>query len=212
MYTRLAPTPVRVAQLAAPVSNGSAFATVLRLAGGVLTAAAVAGAVGYIWGFRLSILPPQTAAPSEQTGVPAPPAGQPAAAPSGRSAAAIEAPVTPAPVEHPDAVSPVQAPPPAPPENSERELSPQDRQHALAFLKKGEDMFAAGNVGAARLFYERAADAGLAEGALALAATFDPEELARRQVLGGVQPDPAAAQHWYERARQLGASEADIHQ
>jgi TPR repeat protein len=54
-----------------------------------------------------------------------------------------------------------------------------------------------------------AADAGLAEGALALAATFDPDELARRQVLGGVQPDRAAARRWYERALELGASEAE---
>jgi TPR repeat protein len=67
----------------------------------------------------------------------------------------------------------------------------------------------AGNVEAARLFYERAADAGLAQGALALAATFDPDELVRRQVVGGLRPDPAAAKRWYERARELGADEAD---
>jgi hypothetical protein len=76
---------------------------------------------------------------------------------------------------------------------------------ALDFIKRGEDLFAAGNVAAARLFYERAAEAGLAEGALALATTFDSDALARRQVLGGVQPDPAAAWRWYERALELGA-------
>ena len=114
------------------------------------------------------------------------------------------------PIERIERTNPI---PPAPvlppPESRERALAPQDRQRALDFLKKGEDSFAAGNIGAARLFYERAADAGLAEGALALAATFDPDELARRQVLGGVQPDRAAARRWYERAVELGASEAE---
>jgi TPR repeat protein len=95
------------------------------------------------------------------------------------------------------------------PERREPSLTPQDRQRALGFVKRGEDLMASGNVEAARLFYERAADAGLAQGALALAATFDPEELARRQVVGGLRPDPAAAKRWYERARELGADEAD---
>jgi TPR repeat protein len=89
------------------------------------------------------------------------------------------------------------------------DLTPQDRQRAVGFVKKGEELMASGNVEAARLFYERAADAGLAQGALALAATFDPDELARRQVVGGLRPDPAAAKRWYERARELGADEAD---
>jgi len=112
-----------------------------------------------------------------------------------------------APVERPGAASPSVAA--RVPEHRERVLSPQDRQRALALLKKAEEMSATGNVTAARLLYERAADAGLAEAALALAATFDPAELARRNVLGGVQPDPAAARRWYERARALGAPEAE---
>ena len=99
--------------------------------------------------------------------------------------------------------------PKAIPDRREPSLTPQDRQRALGFIKKGEELMAAGNVEAARLFYERAAEAGLAQGALALAATFDPDELARRQVVGGLRPDPAAAKRWYERARELGADEAD---
>jgi hypothetical protein len=90
-------------------------------------------------------------------------------------------------------------------------LSAEERQRASGFFKKGQESLAAGNVSAARLFFERAADVGLAEGALALAATFDPDELARQKVLGGVQPDPAAARRWYERAREMGAAEAESH-
>jgi hypothetical protein len=112
----------------------------------------------------------------------------------------------PAPAER---ASPVPPQPVLAPERRVRPLTPQDQQRALGFIKKGEELLAAGNIEAARLFYERAADAGLAEGALAMAATYDPDELARRQVVGGLQPDPVAARRWYERARELGAAEAE---
>jgi TPR repeat protein len=65
-----------------------------------------------------------------------------------------------------------------------------------------------GNIGAARQFFMRAAEAGLALGAIRLAATFDPVELARLNVQG-VRPDRDEARRWYERARELGAAEAD---
>jgi len=97
----------------------------------------------------------------------------------------------------------------APVERAMKSGPPIDKERALGFMKKGEELMATGNVEAARLFYRRAADAGLAQGALALAATFDPQELARRQVVGGLRPDPAEAQRWYERARELGAAEAE---
>jgi hypothetical protein len=102
--------------------------------------------------------------------------------------------------------------PPAPvlaPERRPRTLTPQDQQRALGFVKKGDELLDAGNVEAARQFYERAADAGLAQAALAMAATYDPNELVRRQVVGGLQPDLVAARRWYERARELGAAEAE---
>jgi hypothetical protein len=84
----------------------------------------------------------------------------------------------------------------------------QDRERALRLLKKGEEQLAEGNVSAARLFYERAADAGLAQGAMALASTFDAAELVRLRVRG-IPPDVKQARRWYERARQLGAGDAE---
>ena len=60
----------------------------------------------------------------------------------------------------------------------------------------------------ARQFLLRAAQAGLARGALLLAATYDPRELARWRVQG-VQPNLDEARKWYERARELGAPEAE---
>jgi hypothetical protein len=97
----------------------------------------------------------------------------------------------------------------AAPVHSERTLTPQDKQRALDLIKRGGEFQAKGNVEAARLFYEKAADAGLAEGALVLASTYDPGELARQHVVGGLLPDPDAARRWYERARELGAAEAE---
>jgi hypothetical protein len=84
----------------------------------------------------------------------------------------------------------------------------EEQQRALPFIARGNEQLGQGNVAAARLFFQRAADAGLAQGALALAATYDPAELER---IGArfVQPDTQLARKWYERARQLGAMEAE---
>jgi hypothetical protein len=71
----------------------------------------------------------------------------------------------------------------------------------------GQQQIERGNVYAARLFFKQAAKAGLCKSAVALAATYDPEELARRQVLG-VQPDAEAAEKWHEKARDLCSIEA----
>jgi hypothetical protein len=87
-------------------------------------------------------------------------------------------------------------------------LQPQDRDKALKFLKKGDEELAAGLVAPARLLYERAAELGLAQAAMALAATYDAAELTRPH-LRGVAPDAKEAKRWYERAQQLGAGDAD---
>jgi len=73
---------------------------------------------------------------------------------------------------------------------------------------RGEEQLGRGNIYAARQFFERAAEVGLAESALALAATYDATELARLKVLG-LKPDSGEAKKWYERARELGAAEAE---
>jgi len=86
--------------------------------------------------------------------------------------------------------------------------TPPEQERALRMLKKGEEQLAEGNVAGARLLYERAAEAGLALGAMSLAATFDADELAKLQVRG-IQADAKEARRWYERARQLGAAEAE---
>jgi hypothetical protein len=87
-------------------------------------------------------------------------------------------------------------------------LSPADRERALALHAKGMEQVDRGNIYAARKFFERAAEIGLAQSAMAAAATYDPDELARLGVVG-LQSDVAAARRWYEKARALGALDAD---
>lgn len=100
-------------------------------------------------------------------------------------------------------------PPPTPPSFSPPPpvLSPADREVAERLVVRGEREVEQGNIAVARQFFLRAAQANLARGALLLAATYDPRELARWRVQG-VQPNLAEARRWYERARDLGAPEA----
>lgn len=75
-------------------------------------------------------------------------------------------------------------------------------------MRRGDESLANGNVTAARLFYEQAAELDWGPAALALAMTYDPNELSRWNVIGGIEPDLEQARRWYERARELGAIEA----
>ena len=70
-------------------------------------------------------------------------------------------------------------------------------------IARGERDLADGNIAVARQFLLRAAEAGLAHGALLLASTYDAYELARMGVRG-VQANPSVARMWYERARARG--------
>jgi hypothetical protein len=100
------------------------------------------------------------------------------------------------------------SPPAAAPAPVASKLTGAQRERALRLLKKGDEELAEGGIAQARVLYERAAEAGLSEGAMALAATYDAAELSRLGVLG-LRPDPAAAKRWYERAQQLGATDAE---
>ena len=86
-------------------------------------------------------------------------------------------------------------------------LGAKERERAEQMVARDERDLADGNVAQARLFFLNAAKAGLPRGALLLAATYDPRELAQPSILG-VQPNIALARQWYERARELGSTEA----
>jgi hypothetical protein len=96
---------------------------------------------------------------------------------------------------------PVRIPPPGP------DLAAEDKVRAERMLAQGAKHLEQGNIGAARMFFLRAAEAGLAAGALRMGATYDPQELGRLESLG-VNADRNEARKWYEMARDLGAPEA----
>ncbi len=74
-------------------------------------------------------------------------------------------------------------------------------------LARGDGYLGIGDVTSARLFYERAADAGSGQGAMRLGATFDPNFLDRAGLVG-TRADRAEADIWYRRARGLGTAAA----
>jgi hypothetical protein len=89
-----------------------------------------------------------------------------------------------------------------------QQLSGAEREAALKLVEMGDENIKTGNISAAREFYRRAANRGLSEGATAMAATYDAQELKRFGNVFGLQPDPALARKWYEKARDLGSTEA----
>jgi TPR repeat protein len=74
-------------------------------------------------------------------------------------------------------------------------------------IKSGKRQLMNGDISAARLLLQRAAEAGSAEAALALGSTFDPVVI-RQLGAVGVQGDAATAREWYQRAAQAGSRAA----
>jgi len=82
-----------------------------------------------------------------------------------------------------------------------------DPEVIASLLRRADALIASGDVAAARLVLRRAADAGDAGAAMALAGTYDPANLAKLGV-HGIVPDLAMARSWYEKARTFGSAEA----
>ncbi|PSC05416.1 hypothetical protein SLNSH_09500 [Alsobacter soli] len=145
-------------------------------------------------------LPAQPVLPPSQAPAPAP-AQVASIAPAPELPAA---PVTPAPVPsiaQAEVPSPAAAPAAPAPETGSLNLSSEE---VLTSLERGEAKLKAGDVAAARRYFERVALAGDARGATAMGRTFDPEVLLKLPVIG-LEPDPAQAEAWYAKARTLKA-------
>jgi hypothetical protein len=98
----------------------------------------------------------------------------------------------------------IRAAPPIAPPPAQRKL---DQEEIAVLLKRGKDLIANGDLAAARLVLQRAANANDAEAALALGATYDPYVLRALKVYG-FKADPDMARVWYEKARELGSAAA----
>ena len=120
----------------------------------------------------------------------------------------LAAPIDPRP--EPKRVAPTPPPPPAPTGKPVKapDLATDARARAERYLALGGRHLEQGNISAARSFFQRAAEAGLAAGAMKMAATYDPAELSRLEAVA-VTPDRNEARKWYERARDLGARDAE---
>jgi hypothetical protein len=85
-----------------------------------------------------------------------------------------------------------------------RHLDPEEIE---MLLRRGRGLLGTGDIAAARLLLRRAANAGNAEAGLELGASYDPEFLRKLGVLG-FAADPEQARIWYQRAAELGSTEA----
>jgi hypothetical protein len=104
----------------------------------------------------------------------------------------------------PVAVLPPAAPPAAAAPQPVRQADPEEManlmQRAKSFLTSGDLM-------SARLLLERAAEMQVADAALLLAQTYDPDVLGTADVRN-TTPEPAKARAWYQKAAQLGSADA----
>jgi hypothetical protein len=160
-----------------------------------LLVAVVAG--GFILLQRLlpgGVSPPMSLAPTakQESTIPEKPPTEPKSAPAVLSVRPLDPAPQPSPL------------PSAPPSPSVQRFPPAE---IAALMTRGDDFLKAGDIASARLFYERAADAGDGAAALRLGATFDPGLLARAGIRG-TPGDPAKASAWYRRARDLGDAAA----
>ena len=78
---------------------------------------------------------------------------------------------------------------------------------ARGLFEKGEVRLGNGDVIGARMFFKKAADAGDAQAANAMGATYDPDLFSSLRVQG-MRPDLEMARRWYRRAMELGSKDS----
>ena len=91
-----------------------------------------------------------------------------------------------------------------PPSNPTRVLDPEEIK---LLMKQAEQFIGSGDVVTARIVLQRAAEAGDADAAVALGATYDPIVLANLGV-AGLGANVEKARIWYQKAESLGSTEA----
>jgi hypothetical protein len=84
------------------------------------------------------------------------------------------------------------------------------KETAQSLMQRGQDSLKSGDIATARMLFSRLAYAGIADAAFAAAETYDPRYLSAHNVLG-FPGDEAKAREFYQRAAQLGSTEAAAH-
>jgi hypothetical protein len=86
-------------------------------------------------------------------------------------------------------------------------VMPRPTPRGLELYARGQDAERQGNISGARRFFAGAAEQGSAAAARSLGQLYDPAYL-KQTVFGGIDPDPALARNWYQRAAAMGDAEA----
>jgi TPR repeat protein len=82
-----------------------------------------------------------------------------------------------------------------------------DAETLAALMTRAKSLLRLGDIAAARLLLERAANAQDATAAFLLAQTYDPAVLGVRDTRS-ITPDPAMARDWYRKAASFGSAAA----
>ena len=80
---------------------------------------------------------------------------------------------------------------------------PSPISEAADFVIKGNSLLQSGDIISARQFFMKASELGNAQGSFGVARSYDPKVFAQLNVVG-LQPDPAQAATWYQKAAQAG--------
>ena len=193
--------------------------------GGRIDGPAQSGGNGSLAPEQVSVSPPAVVASSPETAPPAAPASIETAPPADPTAAPALAETAP-PAEPTAAPAVAETAPPADPTaapasaetgrqavpaavtaDKARALLPLPAEQITALLTRGDAFVRTRDIASARLFYERAADAGNGRAALRMGESFDRaflDSIGIYRMIG----DRQLALSWYRRARDLGDTEA----
>ena len=145
---------------------------------------------------QLASLPPPNASPADIRPSPAPAINEPAPRPVESNPAPPPAPVQTAPAET------------APPSAAKPAIV-LDQNEIDTLIRRGKNLLNDGDFAAARVLFERAANAGSADAALALGSTYDPNVIKRLGAIM-VKSDVEKARQWYQLAVDRGSAAASL--
>jgi hypothetical protein len=100
-----------------------------------------------------------------------------------------------------------QAPPARPANEAAARTKTLDAETLAALVTRAKNLLAQGDIAAARLLLERAANSQDATAALLLAQTYDPAVLGAADTRS-ITPQPVMALDWYRKAASLGSADA----
>jgi hypothetical protein len=133
---------------------------------------------------------------------------KPSPMPAANESTARPVDANPAPPPAPIQTAPIQtAPAQVAPSNVARPGITLDQNEIDTLIRRGKNLLNDGDFAAARLLFERAANAGSAEAALALGSTYDPSVIKQLGAVS-VSPDLDRALKWYETAVNRGSADA----